>query len=100
MGLAFTHAGALYIVLDEENVERIQQNDPFDFHQRSALGMSLALSIPLTVVVAYARKDEHAKIAAMPTTAEAVAYLRRGYRETASDHERSVTALRPKGRDS
>lgn len=89
MSLVFAHQGVLYLVLDEENVERVLQHDPFDFNQR-AIGASMALRIPVSVVVAYARKDEQAKIAAMGSTAELVAYLRRGYRETATDHERAV----------
>ena len=89
MAMAFSHRGALYIVLDEENIERIQQFDPFDFHQAAVPpGEALSLAIPLTVVVAYARREEQATIAAMTSTTEVVKYLRRGYREMASDHER------------
>jgi len=89
MALVFSHEGILYLVLDEENLERVQQHDPFDFNQRTVRG-GLALTIPLAVVVAYARQDEQATIAAMASTADVVKYLRRGYRETASDHERAV----------
>jgi hypothetical protein len=89
MALIFTHQGTLYLVLDEENVARIQQNDPFDFDQRVTSGLN-ALRIPLAVVVAYARQDEQAKIAALGSSAEVVNYLRRGYRELPSDHERAL----------
>jgi hypothetical protein len=89
MSLVFTHQGALYLVLDEENVERIQQCDPYDFNART-ISEPMTLRMPISVVVAYARKDEQARIAAMPSTGEVVRYLRRGYRETASDHERTV----------
>lgn len=89
MALVFAHHGTLYLVLDEENLERVQQHDPFDFDQRTT-GGTLTLGIPVRVVVAYAHREEHAKISAMGTTAEAVTYLRRGYREMPSDHERAV----------
>jgi hypothetical protein len=93
MSLVFAHEGTLYLVLDEENVDRIQQHDPYDFNQHTA-GVPLSLRFPLRIVVAYARKDEQAKIAAMGSNAELVQYLRRGYHETASDHER-VFPIRP-----
>ena len=95
MALVFAHLGTLYLVLDEDNLARVQQHDPFDFNQRT-IGEPLALGIPISVVVAYARQDEQAKIAAMPSTAEVVTYLRRGYRETASDHERALRIRGPK----
>jgi hypothetical protein len=99
MALCFSHQGILYLVLDEENVARIQQHDPFDFNQ-GLIGGPITLAIPLSVVVAYARADEHALITTMSTT-DVVKYLRRGYQETASDHERSVTArIRPVQGDS
>lgn len=88
MSLVFAHDGVLYLVLDEDNVERIEQHDPFDFDQHAA-GLPMALRFPIKVVVAYARKDEQATIAAMEGGADIVAYLRRGYRETATDHERA-----------
>lgn len=88
MSLVFTHHGVLYLVLDEENVERIQQHDPYDFDAQAS-AVPLALRIPLVVVVAYAAKEEQDKIAAMESSEDLVAYLRRGYRETATDHERA-----------
>jgi hypothetical protein len=88
MSLVFAHQGTLYLVLDEENIERIQQHDPFDFDQ-GTIGDSVTLRIPVSVVVAYAHRDEQAKIAAMDSPADVVRYLRRGYREMPSDHERA-----------
>lgn len=82
----FTHQGILWIVLDEENVERIQQHDPFEFDAHKA-GM-LALRIPLKVVVAYARKEEHETIAAINDPNAVVKYLSRGFKVTESDHDR------------
>ena len=38
MALAFTHQGRLWIVLDEENIDRIQRFDPFDLDGRSCPG--------------------------------------------------------------
>lgn len=92
MALAFAHRGVLYLVLDEENVDRIREYDPFDFNQRNA-GAPLALKVPLEIVVAYARKDEQERIARMVDPDEVVKYLRRGYKETASDGERAVPYL-------
>jgi hypothetical protein len=86
--LALTHRGWLIMVLDEENVERLQQNDPIDF----TMGRSpvpLVLTLPLKLMITYAKKEELAKIEAMVEFPdELIKYLRRGYKETAADRER------------
>lgn len=88
MGLSFAHQGRLWIVLDEENVERIQQHDPFDFNSRKAPGV-LTIALPLQVTIAYARKDEMSKIQELcADPSELVKYLSRGFKVTASDHDR------------
>jgi hypothetical protein len=86
--IAFAHQGRLWLVLDEENVERIQQNDPCDFDGRKAPGV-LALRVPLAVSVAYAKASEMAKIQELAENpSELVQYLARGFKVTASDHDR------------
>lgn len=88
MAISFAHNGILFIVLDEENVERIQAYDPFEFNG-SKVPVPIALAIPLRVVVAYARKDEMAHLEQLQATPdELVEYLGRGYKVTASDHDR------------
>lgn len=89
MALAFTHHGVLWIVLDEENIERIQQNDPWEFNQRQVQTV-MALHVPLKIRIAYARKDEYAKLMAIQEydAEEVIKYLMRGYKITASDHDR------------
>ena len=88
MALVFSAAGTLYIVLDEENIERIQQFDPFELPPAWTRQLQ-PLKIPLDIVVCYAKKEEQAFIQSL-TVPELVKYLRRGYQERASDHERGV----------
>lgn len=64
MALAFAHKGTLYLVLDEENIERMQRADPFDFNVGNAPPM--ALRMPPDIVVAYASTGEQEAIAALP----------------------------------
>lgn len=98
MALVFTHHGALYLVLDEENLDRIRHYDPFDFHQASTDG-SFVIRVPLTVVVCFAKQSEQRMIADLMETPEAlVAYLQRGYHELPSDHARGTPYAPLKGR--
>lgn len=93
MAMTFTHQGKLFIVLDQENIHRIQQNDPFEFDQRMAMRAGpTALRFPLQITIAFARVDELDKITKMATTEEVVAYLQRGYQITGSDMERGNDA--------
>lgn len=88
MALAFSHQGTLVIVLDEENIERIQQADPFDFNS-GFIGEPIAFAIPLRITIAYARKDEQEKIVALQSTPDKLmAYLARGFKLTESDGTR------------
>lgn len=88
MAIGFSYAGTIYIVLDDENMERIRQNDPFDFTANQSVQLG-TIRIPPEIVVAYAGKDEYEQMLSM-TPADMVKYLRRGYKETASDHERAI----------
>lgn len=88
MAISFAHRGRLWIVMDEENVERIQQRDPFDFDSSKSPGI-LTLRLPLQITVTYARKDEMPKIQELCANAdELVKYLSRGFKVTGSDHDR------------
>lgn len=88
MALAFAYHGTLWLVLDEENVERLQKNDPFDFNQRS-IPVPMPLAVPLQITVAYAKEAEQASMAKMDPD-QLVVYLRRGYTETESDRRRNT----------
>ena len=88
MALSFTYQGKIVIVLDEENLERMQQHDPFEFNQRQ-VPTPTAISIPLQIVIAYANRDEYLKILGMTEFPDAVMqYLFRGYKETDTDRQR------------
>jgi hypothetical protein len=76
MGFVGKVGGTLYVVLDEEQIERIRKHDPWDFP-----GGGLC--------IAFARKDELEQLATMPLD-EMVKYLRRGYTLKGSDYERSL----------
>jgi len=88
MSLAFSYNGRLVIVLDEENIERLQENDPWEVDlARSTVPM--ALIFPFKIMIVYAKKDELAKIEAMREFPDALMkYLTRGYKETATDAAR------------
>lgn len=89
MGMAFVVGNAIVIVLDEENIERIQENDPYELDMKK-MG-EFALPIPFQIHICYARKDETEKILKMKD-AEGIGavlkYLARGWKVTASDHDR------------
>lgn len=89
MAMAFVAGNTIIIVLDEENVERIQANDPFDLDIKK-MG-TITLPIPFRISICYARKDEQQKILAMKEREgieAALKYLSRGFKVTASDHDR------------
>lgn len=89
MAMAFVCGNTIIIVLDEENVERIQANDPFDLDMKK-MG-TITLPIPFRISICYARKDEQQKILAMRESEGVEAtlkYLSRGFKVTASDHDR------------
>jgi hypothetical protein len=89
MAMAFVVGNTILIVLDEENIERIQANDPFDLDMKK-MG-TMTLPIPFRISICYARKDEQEKIVAIREKEgiEAVLkYLSRGFKVTASDHDR------------
>ena len=96
MALAFAHQGVLWLVLDEENVERVTQHDPFEFNAAKARGTTMALRIPLQVTVAYATKAEQVLIEKMEMD-QVVAYLSRGFQITDTDRKRGTTyhAVKP-----
>lgn len=89
MPIVFSASGALYIVLDEENIKRIQANDPCDITPNITKHTG-PLRLPPEIIVAYATHDEYAAIANMQSAEEVVKYLRRGVTITASDHERPI----------
>ena len=89
MAMAFVAGNTIIIVLDEENVERVQANDPFDLDMKK-MG-AVTLLVPFRISICYARKDEQEKILATKASegVEAVLkYLSRGFKVTASDHDR------------
>jgi hypothetical protein len=88
MALSFVLQGWLVIVLDEENVERIQACDPFEFNC-AKVPMPVALALPPRILIAYARKDEQQKILAMQAHPDLLLkYLSRGFRITDTDGQR------------
>jgi hypothetical protein len=88
MALSFSYRGRLVIVLDEENIERIQQADPFDFDGRKVPTV-LTLAMPLQITVAYATKAELDKIVAMQQHPDLLMeYLSRGFKVTETDGQR------------
>lgn len=92
MAIAFAHDGRLWIVLDAENVERIQQHDPFEFSGAKVPGV-LALRVPLQIAIAYATVSEMPRIQAlMSNPSGLVKYLARGFTVTATDHDRPYDA--------
>ena len=89
MAMSFVVADTIMIVLDEENVERIQEHDPFDLDMKK-MG-TVALPIPFRISICYARKDEQEKIMAMKEKegiGAVLKYLSRGFKTTESDHDR------------
>lgn len=89
MALAVSLNGTIYIVLNEENLERIKQHDPFDLSGPfiAALG---PVRLPLSIVIAYAKEEEYDHLLNLGSAEEIVKYLRRGYTETPSDFERAM----------
>jgi hypothetical protein len=87
MALGFTHDGTIYIVLDEENLARVQQHDPFEID--FSLGNPGPMAIPPRIAIAYARRDEQDTLTAMKDDVPAlIRYLFRGYRYTETDASR------------
>lgn len=86
MALLFNHRGALYFVLDEANLERMQANDPFTFSLRDwPKGADpIALMTDLPITIAFLPTSEHHKLSGLSVD-EAVAFLMRGYRRTPAD---------------
>lgn len=92
MAIAFAHDGVLHIVLDEENIERIQANDPFEFNSQYAL-VPLTITVPLRVSISFAKKDEYESFKAM-SEKEILTHLYRGYRFSDTDRQRLDHAAR------
>lgn len=89
MAMAFVAGSTIVIVLDEENVERIQANDPFDLDMQK-MG-TMTLPIPFRISICYARKAEQQKISKLREEGgvkAVIKYLSRGFKTTASDHDR------------
>jgi hypothetical protein len=89
MALSFVLGNTIVIVLDEENIERVQQNDPFDLDMRK-MG-TVTLKIPFRIPICYARKDELPALKGFLDANDIeglLKYLSRGFRVTASDHDR------------
>jgi hypothetical protein len=89
MALSFVCGNTIVIVLDEENIERVQQNDPFDLDMRK-MG-TVTLPIPFRISIAYARKDELPTLTKFMEAKDIeglMEYLSRGFKVTASDHDR------------
>ena len=89
MALAFAR-GDLYVILDEENIERIQQNDPFEL-DLAKMGSAVALTIPFKVRICYAKKSEYEQLQRLLEKGDfqqVWGYLARGFKITASDHDR------------
>lgn len=97
MAVVFAHQGRLWIVLDDENIERMKVNDPFGFDGSKAV--SLALVFPLQITVAYAAASELPKIQALSANPlELVKYLARGFKVADSDHDRPYDAYNAAGK--
>src|SRR5262245_50373993 len=86
MALAFAHQGHLWIVLDDENIERIENHDPFDFNT-AKWPVPLALKVPIEIHIAYATQAEQLTIAKMDSD-QVIPFLARGYKYTDSDRKR------------
>lgn len=88
MAMSFVVGDRIVIVLDEEKIERIQQADPFELDMRK-MGTT-TLAIPFKIFICYARKDD-ARLEELIRKQDIdgmLNYLARGFRVTASDHDR------------
>jgi hypothetical protein len=88
MAMAMVIGGNILIVLDEENIERIQQADPFELDMRK-MGTA-TLAVPFKIHICYAKKDDPMvkELTEKGDLSELLKYLSRGYKVTASDHDR------------
>jgi hypothetical protein len=87
----------ILIVLDEENIERIQQNDPFELDVRK-MPSTVALPVPFRVVICYAKKSELQVIAELAKRGDQKAlrdYLYRGFKVETGDSDDQYTKLKP-----
>jgi hypothetical protein len=78
MAFSFAHEGVLYLVLGDENLERIKQADPFVFDGHKVIA-PLAIALPLQIVVCYCPEAEYERITNL-APAEIIEWLSRGWR--------------------
>ena len=91
MALLLTVAGRIVIVLDEENVERVQNYDPCEIDYALS-PVTATLRWPPKVVIAYARREEYPVIRAFGEAKDLEGlwkYLNRGFELRPSDAQRT-----------
>jgi len=88
MALTLVVRGEIIIILDEENIERIQQADPFELNTKK-MGTT-TLAIPLKIHICYARSDDAIlkRLMESQDLEGVLKYLSRGFKVTSSDHDR------------
>lgn len=92
MAIAILSEHVLLLVMDEENVERMVANDPWEFDVANAPSSKKKQAIQ-HVIVAYAKKDEIPMLLALRDERglEAVVrYLYRGFQLTDTDAKRQT----------
>ena len=89
MAFSFSRNGVIVIVLDEENIERIQRNDPFEFDGAKMPG-PISVALPIKLVIAYVPKADMPKVIALREQGiDALAsWLFRGFEFTTTDETR------------
>lgn len=94
MALSFVSGRDVVIVLDEENISRIQDADPFELDM-AKMG-TYTMEFPFRIHICYARSDDQRfkELIEQRDMPELLKYLSRGFKITGRDFDGNYTHVR------